>query len=151
MAIYSKKGDLLKSKAEVLVNAVNCVGVSGKGIALSFKNKFPSYYETYKKQCSTGLLVPGKATLIKEVSSSSAVYILSIPTKNPFKNKSGIEDIERSLYFSLYLLSFLPDNYSIACPKLGAGEGGIESLVSVDTICNIWYNLRQDVFLYTRG
>ena len=35
-------GDVLDSKAQTLVNTVNCVGVMGKGIALEFKrNPFP--------------------------------------------------------------------------------------------------------------
>ena len=32
-----KKGDLLKTECEAIVNTVNCVGVMGKGIALQFK------------------------------------------------------------------------------------------------------------------
>lgn len=42
------KGDLLKSDAEALVNAVNTVGVMGKGIALQFKNQYPENYKVYK-------------------------------------------------------------------------------------------------------
>jgi len=33
--------DVLDSKAQTLVNTVNCVGVMGKGIALEFKEQFP--------------------------------------------------------------------------------------------------------------
>jgi O-acetyl-ADP-ribose deacetylase (regulator of RNase III) len=32
--------NLFEAKAEALINAVNCVGVMGKGIALQFKQKF---------------------------------------------------------------------------------------------------------------
>ena len=32
-------GNIFESDAEALVNAVNCVGVMGRGIALQFKNK----------------------------------------------------------------------------------------------------------------
>ena len=34
-------GDLFASKAQTIVNTVNCVGIMGKGIALEFKNRFP--------------------------------------------------------------------------------------------------------------
>jgi O-acetyl-ADP-ribose deacetylase (regulator of RNase III) len=34
-------GDILQSKAQTLINTVNCVGVMGKGIALGFKKHFP--------------------------------------------------------------------------------------------------------------
>ena len=35
------KGDLFESRAQTLVNTVNCVGVMGKGIALGFRKRFP--------------------------------------------------------------------------------------------------------------
>ena len=38
-------GDILKSRAQTLINTVNCVGVMGKGIALEFKNQFPDMYD----------------------------------------------------------------------------------------------------------
>ncbi|MCX6000532.1 MAG: Appr-1-p processing protein, partial [Chloroflexi bacterium] len=34
-------GDLFESRAQTLVNTVNCVGVMGKGVALGFKTRFP--------------------------------------------------------------------------------------------------------------
>ena len=37
-------GDILKSKAQTLVNTVNCVGIMGKGIALKFKEQFWTKY-----------------------------------------------------------------------------------------------------------
>jgi len=44
-------GDILQSKADALVNTVNTVGVMGKGIALQFKNSFPSNYKAYVEAC----------------------------------------------------------------------------------------------------
>ena len=38
-------GDMFESKAQTLVNTVNCVGVMGKGIALEFKKRFPDMFE----------------------------------------------------------------------------------------------------------
>jgi len=37
------QGDLLASNAEAIVNAVNCVGVMGRGIALQFKKQFRQF------------------------------------------------------------------------------------------------------------
>ena len=42
--IYFKDGDIFKDTSEAIVNAVNCVGVMGKGIALKFKEKYPNNY-----------------------------------------------------------------------------------------------------------
>ena len=46
--IKYRKGDLLAEDAEALVNAVNCVGVMGKGIALQFKKAFPDNFKAPK-------------------------------------------------------------------------------------------------------
>jgi len=44
-------GDIFASRAQTLVNTVNCVGVMGAGIALEFKRRFPEYYEDYRERC----------------------------------------------------------------------------------------------------
>ena len=40
-------GDILKSKAQTLINTVNCVGIMGKGIALDFKKRFSEMFKDY--------------------------------------------------------------------------------------------------------
>ncbi|MGI8641006.1 MAG: hypothetical protein ACR2MG_13815 [Pyrinomonadaceae bacterium] len=37
-------GNLFEAKAEALVNAVNCVSLTDKGIALQFRQKFSAEY-----------------------------------------------------------------------------------------------------------
>lgn len=49
--IEYRGGDLLNSEAEALVNAVNCVGVMGRGIALQFTHAFPANFEAYAAAC----------------------------------------------------------------------------------------------------
>ena len=44
-------GDLFTSRAQTLVNTVNCVGVMGKGIALEFKKRYPAMFEDYVARC----------------------------------------------------------------------------------------------------
>ena len=43
-------GDLFESRAQTLVNTVNCVGVMGKGVAQQFKSRFPEMFEDYKSR-----------------------------------------------------------------------------------------------------
>lgn len=45
------QGNLLAAEVDALVNAVNTVGVMGKGIALAFKNRFPTNFQTYAAAC----------------------------------------------------------------------------------------------------
>ena len=115
------KGDLLSSPAQVQVNTVNTVGVMGKGIALQFKNKYPEMFIEYQKVCEKQQLDIGKLYLWK----SPEKWILMFPTKKHWRNPSRMEYIERGLQ------KFV-DNYerlgieSIAFPKLGCGNGGLE-------------------------
>ena len=53
--IKETKGNLLEAKTKALVNAVNCVGVMGKGIALQFRREFSEdYFKDYKRTCQSG-------------------------------------------------------------------------------------------------
>jgi len=45
-------GNIFNSKAEAIVNTVNCVGAMGKGIALEFRRRYPDMFEKYKEDCS---------------------------------------------------------------------------------------------------
>lgn len=54
--IQYQKGDIFESKAQVIVNTVNCQGVMGKGLALAFKQRYPDMFATYQQECKTGKL-----------------------------------------------------------------------------------------------
>ena len=81
--IYSK-GNLLNSEAEALVNAVNCVGVMGKGIALQFKKQFPRMFNSYRSICYNRKLKPGHLHYFKEKDK----IIINFPTKEHWKDSS---------------------------------------------------------------
>lgn len=42
------KGDIFDSPAQTIVNPINTVGVMGKGLALSFKKRYPEMFESYR-------------------------------------------------------------------------------------------------------
>ncbi len=52
-------GDILQSKAQTLINTVNCVGIMGKGIALEFKKRFPQMFQDYVERCERKEVKPG--------------------------------------------------------------------------------------------
>ena len=122
MAINFIKGNIFNSKAQTIVNTVNCVGVMGKGIALVFKLRYPKMYDLYKDHCKSNLIGIGKLWLYKgEV---NAPWVLNFPTKFHWKYPSKIE------YLEVGLQKFC-DSYkaqgitSIAFPLLGAHNGGL--------------------------
>ncbi|MBM4278145.1 MAG: macro domain-containing protein [Deltaproteobacteria bacterium] len=115
-------GDILKSKAQTLINTVNCVGVMGKGIALEFKKRFPEMFEDYVKKCDRNEVKLGVPYLYKTL---FPPQIVNFPTKNHWKSVSRISDIERGLQ---YILAHYKEwgITSLAIPPLGCGNGQLE-------------------------
>ena len=116
--IQYEKGDIFESKAQVIVNTVNCQGVMGKGLALAFKQRYPDMFTTYQKECKTGKLRIGRPTLYRK----SYPWILNFPTKDTWKANSKMEYLEQGLeYFVTHCKEV--GITSIAFPKLGAQNG----------------------------
>lgn len=115
------KGDLFSSLAQVLVNTVNLDGVMGKGIALQFKKLYPEMFKKYQAYCEQKLLQIGKLQIYKTPNK----WILNFPTKNHWRNKSKMEYIEKGLqkFVDTYADRGIT---SVAFPKLGCGNGGLE-------------------------
>lgn len=115
-------GDILQSKAQTLINTVNCVGVMGKGIALEFKKRFPEMFDDYAKRCERKEVKLGVPYLYKTL---LPPQIVNFPTKDHWKSVSRISDIEHGLQ---YLLSCYKEwgVTSLAIPPLGCGNGQLE-------------------------
>jgi O-acetyl-ADP-ribose deacetylase (regulator of RNase III) len=88
---------LLQSEAEAAVNAVNCVGVMGRGIALLFKNNYPDNFKAYAEACKRGGIVPGKMFVYENSRLINPKYIINFPTKRHWRDSTRIEDVELGL------------------------------------------------------
>lgn len=113
-------GDLLQSKAQCLVNTVNCEGYMGKGIAYQFKLAYPENNSDYVKACKTGKLHIGTLHYYRE----KGKIIVNFPTKDKWRAKSKLEYIDIGLDQLLILIDRLKID-SIAIPPLGSGNGGL--------------------------
>lgn len=117
-----REGDIFKSKAQTLVNTVNCVGVMGKGIALGFRKRFPAMHDDYVQRCERGEVKLGRPYLYRQ---DNGHWILNFPTKDHWRSVSKLADIEAGL-------EYLEDHHrgwgieNIAVPPLGSGLGGLE-------------------------
>ena len=115
-----RTGNILDSRMQTLVNAVNTVGVMGKGLALQFKEQYPEMYAEYRRKCENGELTVGTLHLF----CASDHWILNLPTKRHYRSRSRLSDIEKGL-------ARLRESYkelgiqSIAIPALGCGHGGL--------------------------
>jgi O-acetyl-ADP-ribose deacetylase (regulator of RNase III) len=120
------EGDMMQSKAEALVNTVNTVGVMGKGIALQFKEAFPSNNKAYIDACKSKELEIGKIFAIwDENLELGRKLIINFPTKTHWRYPSKYEYIEKGLIALRQLLQ-KEKIKSIAIPPLGSGNGGLD-------------------------
>ncbi len=120
MITYTK-GDIFEQDVKAIVNAVNCVGIMGKGIALQFKNRYPENFELYETACKQNKVIPGKM-FICEIDSQ---YIINFPTKRHWRDSSKLEDIIIGLDDLVRAIKALKIQ-SIAIPPIGCGLGGLE-------------------------
>jgi len=144
MGISWISGNIFTSKAQTLVNTVNCVGVMGAGIALECRLRYPEMYEKYVEICRLGKLSPGQLWLFK----ASDRWVLNFPTKIDWKRPS------QERYLHLGLEKFV-ETYeskgieSIAFPLLGADKGGLGKDKSTEILKQYLANLALPIEIYT--
>lgn len=141
--IHYVSGNIFDSPAQTLVNPVNTVGVMGKGLALEFKKRYPKMFEEYKKQCRDGWLYVGSFMLWR----AKDHFVLNFPTKKHWKDPSSLIYVEAGLLsltneYESYGIS------SIAFPRLGCGNGGLD-WKTVKPVMELYLQeLPIDVYIY---
>lgn len=114
-------GDLFESRAQTLVNTVNCVGVMGKGVAQEFKKRYPAMFKDYVSRCEDGRVRIGEPYLYRD---TTGLSILNFPTKRHWRSPSLMADIELGLDYLAQHAAALGIT-SLAMPPLGCGNGGL--------------------------
>lgn len=117
------RGNIFNTKAQTIVNTVNCVGVMGKGIALVYKLRYPTMFDIYHNYCKQHLIGIGKLWLYK--GDETDPWVLNFPTKVHWKYPSKLEYIEAGLkkFVETYQARGIS---SIAFPLLGTNNGGLD-------------------------
>ena len=125
MSVKIIHGNIFDSKAPVLVNPVNCVGVMGKGLAKEFKDRYPDMFKAYKELCDRGDFGPSLPfPLYLYKNDDCCTSILLFPTKMHWNNPSTLRIIESGLreFVNTYEMHGIKH---IAFPALGCGCGGL--------------------------
>jgi O-acetyl-ADP-ribose deacetylase (regulator of RNase III) len=117
-------GNLLEADAEALVNTVNTKGVMGKGVALQFKRAFPENYKAYRAACAAGRVQLGRMFVFDSGRIERPRYIINFPTKEHWRSRSRLADIDTGLDDLRRVLTEL-EIESVAVPPLGCGLGGL--------------------------
>ncbi len=115
--------------AEALVNPVNCVGVSGAGLAREFKTRFPYAQLDYQYGCADGRVRIGHALFSptyddKRQPKGPLRYIVHLPTKKHWRDKSVLKDVELGLVSLIHQARQFKVQ-TVAIPALGCGNGGL--------------------------
>lgn len=113
--------DLFVSRADALVNAVNCKGVSGKGLALEFARRFSYNQKWYEHCCKLGTMRTAGATCW----TPGPPAIVNIATKTHWQDRSTIEAVSEGVRH-LVSLTRATGWRTVAVPALGCGLGGLD-------------------------
>lgn len=155
-----KYGNIFNTKAAVIVNTVNCVGIMGAGIAYEFRLRYPKMFERYVKLCdenNPNRLKIGKLWLYQ---ADDGRKILNFPTKIHWKYSSKMSYLCVGLekFVSIYKEQNIAH---IAFPLLGAQNGGLDAdevrdlmisfLKPLEIECEIWgFDPNADDDLYDK-
>jgi O-acetyl-ADP-ribose deacetylase (regulator of RNase III) len=120
MLVYLQT-DLFASPAQTLVNTVNTVGVMGKGIAKSFKERYPEMFREYKRLCDRGELRTGTLQLWR----GADKWVLNFPTKTTWRLPSTLAYVRAGLDKFVESYEDLGIT-SISFPPLGCGNGNLD-------------------------
>jgi len=128
--IIEHKGNIFTTKAETIVNTINCVGVMGAGIAYEFRLRYSDMYNKYVDLCNQKQLDIGKLWIYK----SEDKKVLNFPTKKHWRYPTKEEYLHRGLekFVDTYRQKGIN---SIAFPLLGANKGGLNE----DIVLSIMY------------
>lgn len=116
------KGDILLDPSSHIVIPVNCVGVTGAGLAKTWASHDPSSAMMYQTFCADGYIKMGGVTVL--VRPISGLYWVLFPTKNHWREASRLPWITIGLRHLLASVKVW-DVRSLAIPALGCGLGGL--------------------------
>lgn len=121
MPLTFTTGNIFDSKAQTLVNPVNCVGTMGAGLAKQFAHRYPNMVPEYKRICrATPPPEPGGGWLWR----GDKKQVLCIFTKDHWRDPSQLEWIDDGVF---WFCQWYPEYRikSVAFPALGCGYGGL--------------------------
>jgi O-acetyl-ADP-ribose deacetylase (regulator of RNase III) len=147
--ITAMHGDILFATTDAVVNPVNCIGISGRGLAFQFKQHFPDYQRDYETACRQRDVRPGHCHFYRVGPPRPAYnWIISFPTKRHWRDRSQIDDIRDGLANLSEGLARrkIP---SVAIPPIGCGLGGLDYLIVRPMIEAAFADTGIDLTLYT--
>lgn len=117
-----KQGDLFASGLPAIAHGVNCHGVMGAGIATQFKARWPQMYETYRRRCLKGHLIPGD---VMPWQHDDGGYVFNLATQRepgadakPWMITAAVGRMIQEAHYVYHVTE-------IGLPMIGCGIGGL--------------------------
>jgi O-acetyl-ADP-ribose deacetylase (regulator of RNase III) len=126
--IYKVEGDILLSKAQVLVHSVGVNDPMDKGLALELRNKYPSLHKDLNRWCHQHDTKPGEAWMWIGKNNTRIVSLITHETKESndhHYDKATLNNIRHALA-ALVKMVTVEKLTSLALPKLGNGFGDLD-------------------------
>lgn len=157
MAVFEYSSEnIFEVESNMLLNPVNCKGVSGAGLALAFKRKFPEAQREYETTCRKEMWITDPTGTRRKVAAfrpgdllhfiginrdylmsedvkpedllSKKQHLVYFPTKNHYKDPSKYEYVEKGLKSLVGLLSQDDINSSVSTISIPALGCGLGGL-----------------------
>lgn len=137
-------GNMFAIKADIRVNTVNCVGIMGAGVALSFKVRYLEMFEEYRRRCQCREVQVGQL----DIHHLDGLTIVNLPTKVVPRKKSQYEWVESGLK-SLHEFLKGKGLVRVTLPALGCGHGGLDWDRVKGLIKDCLTDLDAQIFVFT--
>ena len=120
--ILFTEGDLFACDASALAHGVNCRGVMGAGIAVQFRQRHPRMFESYRRRCLRGEMLPGEILPWREPG-GLVVFNLATqdrpgPDAKPWMITAAVGRMITEAYHDFKITR-------VAMPLIGCGIGGL--------------------------
>lgn len=139
--ICETDSDIFNTTCKAVVNPVNCNGVSGKGLALDFRQRYPENYEVYRIACKSNYL---KIGVVLPYVTETGLVIYNFPTKNNWWQPAEFSYIQEGLDDLIFLLSYMNIS-SVAIPAIGCGLGSLSWDMVKQEIIRKFVNARSEL------
>lgn len=123
--ISYKQGDLFASGLPAIAHGVNCKGVMGAGIAAQFRTRYPKMFQSYRRRCLRGELLPGEIVPWKH-DDGTVIYNLATQQEpgadaHPWMITAAVGQMITEAYHDFKITE-------IGMPLIGCGIGGLTKL-----------------------
>ena len=150
--IHEVQGDILLSKAQVIIHGVAPNDHFDSGLALSLREQWPAMIKDFRHFCQTTHAKSGAAWLW---SGTGGVHILNLLTQEEAlghqtkPGKASTENVNHALRAGRHIIE--KEGFrSVALPRLATGVGGLDWNSVMPLIQNHLGDLAIPVYIYTQ-